>query len=110
MRLADAEGISFDDGNVHNLGESRELALIKTILLFHDTIRNCVKNLEPHHLPHYSIELATAFHTFYQECRVISSIDDEKNITKARLKLVDATRLTLKHCLEIMGMSTPDKM
>ena len=110
LRLADSQGINFENGNVQDLGEPSELSLVKTILIFHDTIQTCVRNIEPHHLPHYSLELATAFHTFYQECRVISDVEDDTNVTKARLKLADATRTTLRYCLEIMGMSVPDKM
>ena len=64
--------------------------------------------MEPHHLPHYAQELATAFHAFYTECRVL----DVENLplTKARLQLCAAAKITLARALTLMGMSTPDRM
>ena len=66
--------------------------------------------LEPHHLPHYAMELATSFHLFYQKCRVVSSAPEDLPITKARLKLVDAARVALSRSLSLMSMSAPETM
>ena len=65
------------------------------------------QTLEPHHLPYYAQELATAFHNFYENCRVVS---DDAALTKARLKLVEAARITLARTLGLMGMSAPEQM
>ena len=67
-------------------------------------------SLEPHHLPHYASELATAFHWFYQNCRVVSSEAEDLAISKARLKLVDAARIALARCLSLMIMDAPLQM
>ena len=67
-------------------------------------------SLEPHHLPHYAMELATAFHWFYENCRVISSDADDRDITLARLKLVESAQIIFRRTLELMGMSAPDRM
>ncbi|GAI54468.1 unnamed protein product, partial [marine sediment metagenome] len=63
--------------------------------------------LEPHHLPYYAQDLATVFHGFYKQCRVISQ---DEVLTKARLKLVEAAKLVLAKTLQLMGMTTPEKM
>jgi arginyl-tRNA synthetase len=63
--------------------------------------------LEPHHLPHYALELATAFHDFYEKCRVLS---DDEPLTKARLKLVAACKNALARTLGLMGVAAPERM
>ena len=75
-----------------------------------ELIESIVINLEPHHLAHYSQELATAFHWFYRQCRVISTDVGDENITKARAKLVKASGIALKRCLQLMGMTAPETM
>ena len=70
-------------------------------------LRYMATELEPHHLPHYSQELANSFHLFYQNCRVIS---DDQDLTKARIKLAIATQIVLNRCLTIMGMDSPNTM
>jgi arginyl-tRNA synthetase len=65
-------------------------------------------SLEPHHLPYYSIELATSFHGFYDRCRVI--LENDNDLTMARLKLVSASMMVLSRCLELMGMRSPTSM
>ena len=68
------------------------------------------RNLEPHHLPHYTLELATAFHSFYENCRVLSSDLADAEMMLARLKLTEAARVVVARCLELMGMSAPERM
>jgi arginyl-tRNA synthetase len=68
------------------------------------------RSLEPHHLPHYAMELATAFHWFYENCRVVSSNPEDAEMTLARLKLVEASQIVLRRTLEMMGMSAPERM
>jgi arginyl-tRNA synthetase len=68
------------------------------------------RNLEPHHLPHHALELATAFHWFYQQCRVVSSALEDLEITRARLKLVEAAKTVLARCLSLMSMEAPERM
>ena len=110
LRLAEERNIDFSNGDVSILGDPTELSLINKMLELPDVIETSVGNLEAHHLPHYSMELATAFHTFYQNCRVVSSEKCDLPISKARLLLVDAARLVLVRCLQLMNMTAPDKM
>lgn len=110
LSLAAERGLDFDEGDVSLLTDSNELNLVRTMLRFPELIELMAKNLEPHHLPHYAMELATAFHWFYENCRVVSSNPEDLPLNLARLKLVDAARITLQRALELMGMSAPERM
>ena len=110
LRLARDREIDFHDGDVLLLGHEAELALIRKMLLLPELIEQMANVLEPHHLPHYSVELATAFQRFYEQCRVVSSLPEDLGLSKARLKLVDAARIALYRCLDLMSMEAPEEM
>ena len=110
VRLARERGLDFASGEVLLLTHEAEEALIKKMLLLPELIESMAQTLEPHHLPRYATELATAFHWFYHECRVVSSEAGDEAITLARLKLVEACRIVLARCLSLMSMSAPERM
>ncbi len=107
LKLAAERGINYDDGDVSLLTGEPEQALIKYMLLLPEIIEMAAGTMEPHHLAYYAQELATSFHSFYKLCRVVS---EDMEITKARLKLVAAAKITLANTLGLMGMSAPDTM
>ena len=107
LQLAQEREISFNDGDVSLLTTEAELALIRKMLLLPEIIELVVNNLEPHHLAYYAQELATAFHSFYKQCRVIS---DDEALCQARLKLVSAAKTVLCNTLRLMGMTAPETM
>ncbi len=107
LRLGKEQGIKFDNGDVSLLTSEPEIALIRKMLELPEVIEQTAKALEPQHLPHYSMDLATVFHNFYEQCRVVT---DDKEMTKARLQLVDATRIVLARTLHLMEMTAPEKM
>ena len=78
--------------------------------LIPEIVETAVSNLEPHHLPYYSIDLANHFHNFYQNCRVISENEENANVTIDRLALVSSARVVIRKCLDLMGMQSPEKM
>jgi arginyl-tRNA synthetase len=108
LRLAGEQGIDYSEGNVGLLSHEAELMLIRKMLQLPELVELVAMTLEPHHLPHYAQELATAFHAFYKQCRVVDL--DKKDLTAARLKLADAARIALARTLQLMGMSAPDRM
>jgi arginyl-tRNA synthetase len=110
LRLAEEKGIAYSKSDVTLLAHEAELALIRKILELPELIEKMAELLEPHHLAHYAQDLATAFHWFYKECRVVSSEPGDEAITAARLKLVAASKLALAQTLHLMGMSAPGKM
>ena len=107
LRLADERGIDDSGGDVALLTTEPELTLIRKMLLLPEMVELITQTLEPHHLTYYSQDLATAFHSFYKQCRVVS---DDEPLTKARLKLVKAAKIVLGRTLSLMGMTAPDQM
>jgi arginyl-tRNA synthetase len=107
LRNATENGKNIAQGDVHLLSTPEELTLIRQLLMLPEIVDSIVDTMEPHHLPHYTLELATAFHSFYDRCRVIT---DDEELTSARLKLVEAARIGLARCLALMGMTAPEKM
>jgi arginyl-tRNA synthetase len=107
LRLAQERGIDYSQGDVSLLTTEPELTLIRKMLLLPEVMEIVAKNLEPHHLPYYAQELATAFHSFYKQCRVISQ---DEPLTWTRLKLVAAAKLVLAKTLRLMGMTAPEQM
>jgi arginyl-tRNA synthetase len=99
---------SFDDADVSLLVHPMELALVKKMLELPELVQLMARNMEPHHLPHYAGELATAFHAFYTDCRVID--EEDVPLSKARLMLCLAAKIALARALTLMGMSTPERM
>jgi arginyl-tRNA synthetase len=107
LRLAQERGIDYSQGNVALLVTEPELTLIRKMLQLPEVIEIVVRNFEPHHLPYYAQELATLFHGFYKQCRVISK---DEALTLARLKLVEAAKIVFGKTLRLMGMSAPERM
>jgi arginyl-tRNA synthetase len=107
LRLAQERKISYADGDVSLLTTEPELTLIRKMLLLPEMVEVVTQTLEPHHLAYYAQDLATVFHSFYMQCRVVSEDDV---LSKARLKLVEAARIVLARTLHLMGMTAPDRM
>ena len=110
LNLARSRGIDWNGGDVSLLADPNELNLIRTMLRLPELVEQMARTLEPHHLPHYAMELATAFHWFYENCRVISVDAADNALTLARLKLVESAQIVFRRALELMGMSAPERM
>ncbi|MCL2677600.1 MAG: arginine--tRNA ligase, partial [Clostridiales bacterium] len=89
------------------LRHESELALIRKLADFPDEIVYAGKHREPHRIAVYLTELATAFHNFYTNCRVL---DEDKLLSLARLLLVKSVAGVLAAGLGAMGVSAPQKM
>jgi len=107
LRLAQERGIDYTDGDVSLLTTEPELTLIRKMLLLPEIVEIVTRTLEPHHLTYYAQDLATVFHSFYKQCRVVS---DDEALTKARLRLVQSAKLVLAKTLHLMGMTAPERM
>ena len=84
-----------------------ELNLIKLLIRLPEIVEDTAKDYQVQRLPQYATDLATSFHRFYRDCRVIS---EDKELTKSRLSLALATKTILKNTLDLMGISAPEKM
>jgi arginyl-tRNA synthetase len=110
LKKAAAEGFSEKSGLVSLLVTPGDLALIRKMLDLREIIEKCAEDLSPHHLTHYAQDLAATFHTFYRDCRVVSSLPQDVEMTQARLKRVCAAKTVLARTLHLMGMNAPESM
>jgi arginyl-tRNA synthetase len=78
------------------------------MLRLREIVAHAAKTLAPHHLTYYAQDLASAFHAFYRDCRVV--MPAEPALGAARLKLVKAAKISLANTLRLMGMSAPEQM
>jgi len=108
LKLAEQNQVDYSKGDVALLTTAPEQALIKKMLLLPEIVETAAQSLSPHHLAYYAQELATEFHGFYKDCRVVDM--ENLPLSAARLKLVAAAKLVLSRTLGLMGLSAPDKM
>lgn len=113
LRKAAEEGFtpeSYADGDLSLLTHPMELALLRKMVEFPETVASAAENLTPHQLSHYARDLATQFHLFYRDCRVVSSDPADRELSKARLRLCEAARIVLARVLGLMGVTAPERM
>ena len=110
LRQANERSVTWEDGDVSLLVDDAESALVRKMLLLPELVEAIAVTLAPHSLPHYAVELATAFHWFYDHCRVLSAEPADAPLMKARLKLAEAAQTALSRTLGLMGMSAPMTM
>lgn len=89
------------------LREDEEITLLKSMATFPAVIENAARELAPHRVIFYLMELAGHFHSYYNRHKVIT---DDKELTQARLCLVAALRTVFNNGLNILGLSAPEKM
>jgi len=110
IKKAEQEGIKLDKNNttnLHLLDKEEELELIKKLSSFKEVVKKSALTWKPHLLTTYLYDLASSFHKYYTVHRVITI---DKELTKARLILIDCTRIVLLSALKILGISTPESM
>ncbi len=89
------------------LVEEEELGVIRAVLAFPEVVEKSARALEVHRISHYLLDMVSRFHGYYSRYRVIS---DDKELTLARLFLLDAIRITIRNGFDLMGISAPEKM
>ncbi len=95
------------DASLELLVEPEEVEIVKLIAQFPDVFEEAARELEPHRLVFYLIELAGAFHRFYNRHRVLGS---EPGRRDARLVLAGAVQRVLQRALGVLGIRVPDRM
>ncbi|BDQ31174.1 MAG: arginine--tRNA ligase [Nitrosopumilus sp.] len=90
------------------LKDKSEIDLIKNIGLFNLQVRDATNNLSPKVIARYCHDLAVAFNSFYEHCKVLE-LGDEK-LENSRLCLVNSFKLTLEKSLDLLGITAPDRM
>ncbi len=93
--------------NLDLLKNASELNLMKQLIRLPEIVEDTAKDCQLQRLANYVLDLADAFHKFYENCRVIT---EDKNLTEARLLLLMAVKIVLENTLELIGASAPKEM
>ena len=111
MKQLRDKGLPRDEarGQAHlmQLTEPHEEALLIALSRYPEIVEMAALDHEPHQLAHYLRELANAFHTYYNEHRVL--VDDDA-LRDARLNLSLATGQVIRNGLALLGVSAPEVM
>ena len=104
------KGISTDrlyDTDLRLLSLYEEIRIIRKLLTYPMVFESAVNAYEPHRITFYLQELSGMFHPYYNKYRVVN---EDIELTMARLALCEAIRIVLRDGLEILGLSAPEKM
>jgi len=108
LGIARGESDSFDPTL---LAEPQEGELLGMLGEFPRVVASAAELREPHRVARYLEELAGTYHRFYDACRVLPMGDEEAtDLARARLWLVEATRVVLANGLQLLGVSAPERM
>jgi arginyl-tRNA synthetase len=106
--LGISRGEAFDGGL---LAEPREGDLLAALGEFPRIVASAAELREPHRIARYLEDLAGTYHRFYDACRVLPMGDEPAtDLTRARLWLVEATRIVLAGGLGLLGVTAPERM
>lgn len=109
IRQAKNAGYELDkNANLERLTAEKEIDLMKKVAEYPEAVADAAKKRAPHRMTNYVYDLAQALHSFYNAEKVIN--EDDKELTLARLALVEAVRITLADALKLVGVSAPEKM
>lgn len=89
------------------LTEPEEISLLKLMARYPEVVASSCRLMEPHRITYYLMELAAAFHAYYNRHRVLT---DDPAVTAGRLRLVTAVQKIIRNGLTLLGVSAPDKM
>ena len=96
-----------DSVQVERLELAEELELVRQMIQFNDVLADSVRELEPHRMVFFLLELAGEFHRYYNRHRVIS---EDVELSRARLLLLENVQKTVRRGLDILGVAAPLKM
>jgi arginyl-tRNA synthetase len=93
------------------LAHEKEGDLLRALAEFPRVVASAAQLREPHRVARYLEDTASAYHKFYDNCRVLPMGDEEpSDLHRARLLLVAATRTVLANGLALLGVSAPERM
>jgi arginyl-tRNA synthetase len=112
--LRNAADLGVDRGDDYDpslLVHDREGDLLGALGEFPRVVAQAAELREPHRVARYLEQLAGTYHRFYDACRVLPMGDEPAtDLTRARLWLVEATRVVLGNGLGLLGVSAPERM
>lgn len=110
MREFESKGGALSDNKINfevfNNKEARELANI--LAVFPKEVESASRDLAPQIITDYALNLAGAFHSFYNTNRILNL--DNQELETGRVKLACAVRNVIARCLNLLGVSAPERM
>lgn len=94
--------------NLDALVHPKEIELLKHLNEFPSVVADAAKSRQVHKVANYIHNLSSLFHSFYGAVKVIDT--ENADATAQRILLLDATRITLRNALDLIGVSAPEKM
>lgn len=116
IKFAEEQGITLpqsDDVDLKRLTLPEEMNLIKQLSSFPEMVEGCALSLEPHRVTIYLNELVSNFHRYYHLGKLEGKhrvVNDDVELSKSRLWLVNTIRIVIKNALALLGVSAPEKM
>jgi len=101
-------GLKPDNFSLDDLGEPREMELLKMLGDFPWEVQGAALAREPHRIINYLTAVAGKFHSFYHDHKVIQP--EQEGLSRARLALCDAVRTVFRNGLSALGISAPERM
>lgn len=103
----DVEAVRSKGVMLERLERAEEMELIKRVIQCPEAIEESVRELEPHRLAFYLLELAGEFHRYYNRFRVLSN---DGELTRARLVLLRNVQKVVRRGLHLLGVEAPSRM
>jgi arginyl-tRNA synthetase len=109
---AHRNGIPWDAAEIGAIALERlqlpeEIELIRRMAQVNDVLEECVRELEPHRMVFFLLDLAGEFHRYYNRTRILS---EDRELTSARMLLAQMVQLTVRRGLTLLGIDAPTKM
>ena len=109
LKQAEKQGFTVDEGfDPTLLVTEKEVDLLTKLGAFPQVLTDAAEKYTPHHVTQYVFDLASLLHSFYNAEKVLDAGNPE--LTKARIALMKAVRITIANGLKIIGVSAPVKM
>ncbi|MHB8398501.1 MAG: arginine--tRNA ligase [Candidatus Limnocylindrales bacterium] len=108
LRKATDAGLAPAASVAGSLGGAPEAALARIVVRLPEVVEDAAAAKETLGVTAFAMELATAFHAFYRDARVVDAGAPDRS--RARLALVEAARITLANALGLLGISAPESM
>lgn len=110
LRKMEQEGVkiaALSYENLKTLVMPEEREIIKYMATLPNVINESAKNYDPARITRYVIDLATMYHKFYTNCRIMG---EEESVMQARLSLSLAVKQVIKNILDMLKITCPESM
>ncbi|AUJ23543.1 arginine--tRNA ligase [Virgibacillus dokdonensis] len=105
---AETNGYAYEKYDSSLLKQTSEINLLKLLATFPQLVLDAAEKRIPHKITQYAFDVASQLHSFYNAEKVLD--ESQLEVTKARLALLEAVKITLDNALRMVGVHAPEKM